>query len=418
MTSLTPTVTGSVSSYSVSPALPAGLTLNATTGAISGTPTSKAAEATYTITATNGGGSTTFELILAVNAQTASGVFVDSIVSGLSYVSGDQTGETDAQGHFTYEVGEDVTFSVGAVTLGSAAGAEFVTPLDLIADGASTTLAVQNIVRFLMLMDSDGDPANGITISEALRARAADWPAVGFTTSDLDAALVDIIPDTSVDGAIRTLPSAATAQTHVEGGVRCLYSGMFKGTYTGEDQGRWALLVSPWGILSGGVYSTVDEEGSGVAFDTPLLPVQRGPITVTGASPGTTFSIQFDSLDSLSGHTAGNEETLTGQRIAGSATSAYKFHTLLLLKGTPAGLVSFDIDDDDQVTAVAGPELFTTETRSVEATLTGDLLNATVNPGPTITGTLNKDTLSLTGTWSDAASGTSGTLLAHGCRLH
>ena len=38
--SLTPTVAGRVASYKVSPALPAGLSLNPTSGVMSGTPTS------------------------------------------------------------------------------------------------------------------------------------------------------------------------------------------------------------------------------------------------------------------------------------------------------------------------------------------------------------------------------------------
>ena len=54
----TPTSTGgAVVSYSVSPTLPAGLTLNTSTGVISGTPTTLTAAANYTITATNTGGS-------------------------------------------------------------------------------------------------------------------------------------------------------------------------------------------------------------------------------------------------------------------------------------------------------------------------------------------------------------------------
>src|SRR5690606_38673634 len=63
---LNPTVTGTVTSYSVNPALPAGLTLNTTTGVISGTPTEPTAKATYVVTATNSGGSTTFDLEITV----------------------------------------------------------------------------------------------------------------------------------------------------------------------------------------------------------------------------------------------------------------------------------------------------------------------------------------------------------------
>lgn len=68
LTPLSPTVTGTVTNYSVTPALPAGLSLNMTSGVISGTPTASAAQATYTITAKNGDGSTTFGWVLTVSA--------------------------------------------------------------------------------------------------------------------------------------------------------------------------------------------------------------------------------------------------------------------------------------------------------------------------------------------------------------
>jgi len=58
---------GAVSSYSVSPALPAGLNLDPGTGVISGAPTVVAAAATYTITASNAAGQTTCALSITVN---------------------------------------------------------------------------------------------------------------------------------------------------------------------------------------------------------------------------------------------------------------------------------------------------------------------------------------------------------------
>jgi hypothetical protein len=57
---------GLVTSYSVSPALPAGLSLDASSGVISGTPNSVSAAANYTVTASNSGGSTTATLSIAV----------------------------------------------------------------------------------------------------------------------------------------------------------------------------------------------------------------------------------------------------------------------------------------------------------------------------------------------------------------
>ena len=62
-----PTSTGgAVTSYSISPDLPAGLSLNSRTGIVSGTPTTVTAKASYTVTASNLSGSTTATLIITV----------------------------------------------------------------------------------------------------------------------------------------------------------------------------------------------------------------------------------------------------------------------------------------------------------------------------------------------------------------
>jgi DNA-binding beta-propeller fold protein YncE len=60
---------GTVSSYSVSPALPAGLILNGGTGIVSGTPTAVAARSGYTVTGTGAGGNATTTLTITVNDQ-------------------------------------------------------------------------------------------------------------------------------------------------------------------------------------------------------------------------------------------------------------------------------------------------------------------------------------------------------------
>ena len=72
ISSLTPTVTGTVDTYSVSPTLPSGLSINATSGVISGTPTAIAASATYTVTAANVGGNTTATVTVVVAKGTPS----------------------------------------------------------------------------------------------------------------------------------------------------------------------------------------------------------------------------------------------------------------------------------------------------------------------------------------------------------
>jgi hypothetical protein len=60
---------GAISSYSISPAAPAGLTFNTTTGLLSGSPTVVAAATTYTISGINEMGSSTQTFTLTVTAQ-------------------------------------------------------------------------------------------------------------------------------------------------------------------------------------------------------------------------------------------------------------------------------------------------------------------------------------------------------------
>ena len=78
----------------MSPALPAGLNLSATTGTISGTPTAVASTSNYTVTASNSAGSTTATLTLTVNAAPLSAnninlIFVVSEDLALDQASGD-----------------------------------------------------------------------------------------------------------------------------------------------------------------------------------------------------------------------------------------------------------------------------------------------------------------------------------------
>jgi hypothetical protein len=80
-------VSGTVTSFSVSPALPAGLRIDAASGQISGTPTTASAAADYTVTAQNSAGSTTFALSLAVVTVTVSPTSVSRMVASGTAVS-------------------------------------------------------------------------------------------------------------------------------------------------------------------------------------------------------------------------------------------------------------------------------------------------------------------------------------------
>ena len=77
------------------------------------------------------------------------------------------------------------TFFVGGIQLGNAPGARWVTPVEL-AGGNPNSDAAKNLTRFLMALDNDGNLANGIVITQAVRDAAAQItsPASSFAIDE------------------------------------------------------------------------------------------------------------------------------------------------------------------------------------------------------------------------------------------
>jgi hypothetical protein len=121
ISSLTPTVSGTVDTYSVDPALPDGLSIDASSGVISGTPTAIAASATYTVTAENEGGSTTATVTVEVAKGTPSitavptaSAITDGQALSASVLSG---GTASVAGAFAWTTPSEVP-AVGTATYG------------------------------------------------------------------------------------------------------------------------------------------------------------------------------------------------------------------------------------------------------------------------------------------------------------
>ena len=75
MTPVTPTASGgTVTTWSISPSLPTGLSIDTVNGTISGTPTVVYSLATYTITGSNSGGSGTTTVTIIVEDAAPSGI--------------------------------------------------------------------------------------------------------------------------------------------------------------------------------------------------------------------------------------------------------------------------------------------------------------------------------------------------------
>jgi len=351
----------------------------------------------------------------------ATGQFKDANTGGISYVSGGQSGITGSDGSFTYEVGKTVTFSVGAVTLGTSNGKSVVTPVDLVSGGSSTSVDVQNIVRFLMLLDVDGDPSNGINVSAPVQTIAETWSQIDFSAADLSAELTAVITDAaSADNRAAILPSASAAQAHLESTLLCSYAGAFKGTFSGGDNGNFGILIDASnGNVEGVAYSIPEEEYISLSGTTPIGYDQDVEFVSGNTTSGATFSGQFASVDDIAGSWQNSilsiNGSFSGARIGGAIDAQYRFTGNYI--GNDFGLFSFDVNDSNNVTgiaySVAGDESFT-----VSGTVAGTTLTATASGGIAITGTLNTATGGLSGTWNNSAEALSGTFSGSGCKLN
>lgn len=121
--------------------------------------------------ACSGGGSS--------NSDSETGSFVDTTVEGLRYAGDTFSGTTDADGRYQFVPGDEVCFFIDFLALGClfADGLGIVTPMDIF-DASSDEAVVQNMVRFLLALDADGDPENGIDVSGI--STAIDQVALDF----------------------------------------------------------------------------------------------------------------------------------------------------------------------------------------------------------------------------------------------
>ncbi|MAR93254.1 MAG: hypothetical protein SV765_15460 [Pseudomonadota bacterium] len=195
--------------------------------------------------------------------ETRTGEFLDSAVAGLRFVSGAQEGTTDASGTFTYEVGEAVSFFIGNIELGSAQGADLITPLDLVPGaGDETDPTVTNMIRLLQTLDDDGMVDNGIQITDTVAQQATgsinfnQSPAEFEADGDVQILVAEL---TALTGAgARTLVSVDDAQNHFNLTLIGLLQGDYSGTFTGDDSGTFDFSIDDAGAITGSGYSNSD----------------------------------------------------------------------------------------------------------------------------------------------------------------
>lgn len=129
------------------------------------------------------------------------GMFLDSAVEGLDYRGSDgSSGSTDAQGRFSCQEGETLSFTLGGVTLGSTRCQSVITPMSLVASNNTVSDAVVNRLVALQVLDEDDEPTNGIKLTAAVKTALAQ--------ASLDFAAAPAAFETALAGLLTKLPSS------------------------------------------------------------------------------------------------------------------------------------------------------------------------------------------------------------------
>ena len=96
-------------------------------------------------------------------AATNQGTLFDAPVTGVAFsTSSGVNGVTNAQGRYRFNVGDNITFSLGGLTLGTVPARGLLTPLSLAAGNADR---LSNLLVLLQSLDADGTPGNGLNIT-------------------------------------------------------------------------------------------------------------------------------------------------------------------------------------------------------------------------------------------------------------
>jgi len=367
--------------------------------------------------------------------QTASGTFIDSRVSGLGYRSGGQSGNTDKNGNFSYEVGQPVNFFLGPIDFGSSTVTSGrIMPNDLSNDANTVT----NISRFLLMLDSDGDASNGIQISTVVQNSASTgtgWSTIDFSSATFESqnSVTEAIAlISSLDIRTAALPTAIDAKNHLLSSLRCQHNGAFIGSYATDPlsinsptqaapTGDIAFIVDANSGKMHGTISTQSQQHFSIsgqhANDQALNYSQK--LTGHLDNSNTAYNGQFNGDNLVAGDWIDSDTKVSGAfnatRTGHSSTAVQRYTaTYRDSSGNTLGFYALDIDAHKALSGIA--YLYANNsTLPLTATYfpTTDSWFGTLSDSTSIalklTGTL------LSGDWTQGS--TSGVISGSGCHL-
>ncbi len=238
--------------YSITPSLPAGLSLNSSTGAITGTPSGASASTTYTVSVRDGSSTSSATFTLGVNAALAStagtvpsGVYKDVAVTAFTPIS--FSGGTSP---ISYAVSPSLP---AGLTLNTSTG---------VISGTATGTAA-NTTYTVTATDANGDTeASTFAFAVTNAPTAPGAPTIGAATS--------------TGQTTATVAFTAPANT---GGAAIT-------TYT--------VTASPGGITATGSSSPITVTGltAGTAYTFSITATNAGGLTSTSSSPSSSITTE------------------------------------------------------------------------------------------------------------------------------
>ena len=107
------------------------------------------------------------------------GYYVDSAIEGVTYLCGSESGITDENGTFNFEIGSDCNFTIGGVNLRDINAS-------LLEDNITVLEINETVAQLLQTLDSDGDASNGIQIPKSAESVVKETlPSLSDLNQDL-----------------------------------------------------------------------------------------------------------------------------------------------------------------------------------------------------------------------------------------
>jgi hypothetical protein len=344
MTTYTPTITGGTpASCTISPAIPNGLSIHATTCAISGTPDTAQGFTAYTITATNLAGSTTTSLSLAVsNSNTAP--------TSLIYAS---------------------------TSLSLVLSSPMTTLTPTISGGTPTSCTITPTIPTSLNINGTTCAISGTpnALSAATNYTVTATNLAGSTTATLSIAVVNAvvapsaltysaIPTFTVNSAITTItpsisgtaPTSCTSTPTLPGGlslnpITCAisgtpYSALEAKTFTIEASNSAGSTTANITItISSGIVAPTSITYSGTPFSlTNGAAMNTATPVIVGGTPSTCFTIPplptglsiSNTTCAISGGPTVNQATTSYNVVAYNSSNAYAYTTISITIGVYA----------------------------------------------------------------------------------